>query len=99
MENTNVNAWVELKNENAVLVDVRTLEEFNEGHINGALNIDVFSPNFQAEVEKLDKSKDYYIVCRSGGRSASAGGAMESMGFAKVTNMAGGMMAWMGEQV
>jgi rhodanese-related sulfurtransferase len=99
MENVNINAWVDMKNDNAVLLDVRTIEEFNEGHITGALNIDVFSPNFQAEVEKLDTSKDYYIVCRSGGRSMSAGGAMESMGFTKVTNMAGGMMAWMGEQV
>ncbi len=97
MENVNVNAWANLKNENAVLIDVRTIEEFNEGAIEGALNIDVFSPNFQAEIEKLDKNKNYFVVCRSGGRSMSAAGAMESMGFANVTNMAGGMMSWMGE--
>ena len=63
MENVNINAWVDMKNDNAVLLDVRTIEEFNEGHITGALNIDVFSPNFQAEVEKLDTSKDYYTSC------------------------------------
>lgn len=98
MENLNVNAWVNFKdNEDAFLLDVRTAEEFNEGHIKGAKNIDVFSPNFQAEVEKLDKTKDTYIVCRSGGRSASAGNAMETMGFKKVSNLDGGMMAWMGE--
>ena len=98
MENLNVNAWVNFKdNEDAFLLDVRTAEEFNEGHIKGALNIDIFSPAFQAEVEKLDKSKDMYIVCKSGGRSASAGNAMESMGFNRVTNLAGGMMGWMGE--
>lgn len=98
MENVSVNAWAELKdNENAFLLDVRTLEEFSEGHISGAVNIDIFSPHFQAEVEKLDKNKDFYIVCRSGGRSMSAGSAMESMGFTKVTNLAGGMMSWMGE--
>jgi len=99
MENVNVNAWADLKNDNAVLVDVRTIEEFNEGHIEGAINIDVFSPNFQADIEKLDKNKDYYVVCRSGGRSMSAAGAMESMGFTKVYNLAGGMMSWMGQTV
>jgi len=99
MENANVNAWANLKTENSVLIDVRTIEEYSGGHIEGALNIDVFSPNFQSEIEKLDKSKDYFIVCRSGGRSMSAAGAMESMGFEKVTNMAGGMMSWMGETV
>lgn len=98
MENVNVNSWAEFKEkEDAFLLDVRTLEEFSEGHIEGAVNIDIFSPNFQSEVERLDKSKDYYIVCRSGGRSMSAGGAMESLGFDKVTNLAGGMMSWMGE--
>jgi len=97
MENVNVNAWADLNNENAVLVDVRTIEEFNEGHIEGALNIDVFSPNFQTEIEKLEKNKEYFVVCRSGGRSMSAAGAMESMGFSKVTNLAGGMMSWMGQ--
>ena len=97
-ENLNVNDWINFKEDNnAVLIDVRTLAEFNEGHIDGALHIDVFSPNFQSEIEKLDKSKAYFLVCRSGGRSASAGGAMESMGFEKVTNLAGGMMVWMGE--
>ena len=98
MENLDVNAWAEIKeNKEAFLLDVRTLEEFSEGHISGAVNIDIFSPNFQAEIEKLDKSKDFYIICRSGGRSMSAGGAMENLGFTKVTNLAGGMMAWMGE--
>lgn len=98
MENLNVNAWAEIREKNdAFLLDVRTIEEFSEGHISNAVNIDIYSPNFQEEVEKLDKNLDYYIVCRSGGRSMSAGGAMESMGFSKVTNLAGGMMSWMGE--
>lgn len=98
MQNLNVNAWVNFKdNEDAFLLDVRTAEEFQEGHINGATNIDIFSPNFQAEVEKLDKAKDIYIVCKSGGRSGSAANAMDAMGFDRTTNLDGGMMAWMGE--
>ena len=99
MNNINVNAWVELKKENVVLVDVRTLEEYNEGHIKDSLHIDIFSPSFIVEIEKLEKNKDYYIICKSGGRSMTAGEAMENLGFSKVTNLAGGMMAWMGEQV
>jgi len=99
MENANINSWTELKDENSILLDVRTMEEFNSGHIEGAINIDVFSPNFQAEVEKLDKNKKYFVTCRSGGRSMSAAGAMDSMGFPNITNMAGGMMSWMGEMV
>lgn len=100
MENLNVNSWVNFKdNENAVLLDVRTAEEFGEGHIAGALNIDIFSPLFKEEIEKLDKNKAYYIVCRSGGRSASAAGAMETLGFQQVSNLDGGMMGWMGEVV
>ena len=99
MENVNINAWVELKDENSTLIDVRTFEEFNEGHIDGAINIDIFSPKFQEDVEKLDKDKKYFVVCRSGGRSMSAASAMESLGFSKIYNMAGGMMSWMGEMV
>lgn len=98
MENLNVNAWAEIKNnKDAFILDVRTLEEFNEGHISGAVNIDIYSPLFLEEVAKLDKSLDYYVVCKAGGRSMSAAGAMENMGFTKVTNLAGGMMDWMGE--
>lgn len=99
MENVNVNAWVELKDDNSILLDVRTIEEFNEGHIEGAINIDIFSPNFQSEAGKLDKSKKYFVVCRSGGRSMSAAGALDSMGFSTIYNLAGGMMSWMGEMV
>ena len=98
MENVNVNGWTNFKQvEDAVLIDVRTLAEFNEGHIEGAVHIDIFSPNFQNEIQKLDKSKDYYLICRSGGRSMSAGNAMENIGFDRVTNLAGGMMGWIGE--
>ncbi|TAH43892.1 MAG: rhodanese-like domain-containing protein [Bacteroidetes bacterium] len=77
-----------------VLLDVRTPEEFNEGHIPGAINIDFRSENFKAELEKLDKTKTYEVYCRSGKRSSSSAEIMEGMGFKKVINLSGGILGW-----
>ncbi len=90
---------VKKENSQAVLIDVRSPEECAEGMIDGAVNINLFDPNFVEQVGKLDKTKDYYMICRSGGRSGSAAGAMAQMGFNSVHNMVGGMMAWQGATV
>lgn len=79
-----------------VILDVRSPGEFAEGHIPGAKNINVMDPSFSSKMEKMDKSKDYYVICRSGGRSGSASGQMSKMGFTKVHNLVGGMMGWQG---
>jgi rhodanese-related sulfurtransferase len=81
-------------NPDDVLVDVRTAEEFNQGHIQKAINIDLNSPNFQSEVLKLDKSKTYIVFCRSGNRSLTASKIMANAGL-KVINSSEGMAAWM----
>lgn len=81
-----------------VLVDVRTEREHAEGHIKDSLNINVMTPSFVQEVAQLDKEKSYYLYCRSGGRSASAAQIMmQDLGFSDVTNLEGGMLAWMGD--
>ncbi len=77
-----------------VLLDVRTPKEFFAGHIAGAVNIDFYSLSFNKELEKLDHSKTYLVYCRSGARSAAAQKVMFKMGFEKVTNMLGGILAW-----
>ena len=77
-----------------VLLDVRTPQEYSDGHIPGSINIDFHGENFKAELEKLDKSKTYDVYCRSGKRSASAAEVMEEMGFKKVVNLAGGIIGW-----
>lgn len=77
-------------------IDVRTPEEFRDGHIPEAQNINIMSADFESKVSKLPKDKAYIIVCRSGNRSGSACRAMEKLGFTNVTNMAGGMMSWRG---
>lgn len=84
-----------VKDQQAVVIDVRTPEETAAGVIEGVdLLIDYKSSNFGAEVAKLDKSKAYVIYCRSGGRSAAASQYMIDNGFKKVYNLEGGIMGW-----
>jgi rhodanese-related sulfurtransferase len=78
---------------NAVLLDVRTAGEFNSGKVQGAKNIDIMSGGFEAKVDALDKTKIYFIYCRSGARSASACNIMASKGF-EVYNLRGGIGSW-----
>ena len=77
-----------------VLLDVRTFEEFNQSHIQDALNIDVQSDYFTADLSALDKSKSYAVYCRSGKRSVLASEVMEQIGIANVYNLTGGIMEW-----
>lgn len=84
---------------NAVVLDVRTPAEWQEGVQPESILINFLDgAEFMAGIEKLDKSKSYYIVCRSGGRSASACQVMDGHGFTTF-NLLGGMMMWDGEVV
>lgn len=82
---------------NAVILDVRTEDECNEGIIPNAINIDIFKgQGFIYRLEELDKTKNYYVYCRSGARSAQACGIMNQMGFENAFNLEGGFMQWQG---
>lgn len=86
------------KDNNAVILDVRTEQEVEEGYIPKAMNIDIYKGQaFIDEVKKLDKSKNYYIYCRSGQRSAQACTLLDQLGFANTYNLSGGFMKWQGE--
>ena len=76
------------------IIDVREASEVAEGHITSAINIPLGLIEFR--MHELDKSKEYFMVCRSGGRSGQATQFLESQGF-NVTNMTGGMLAWEGK--
>ena len=76
------------------LVDVRTPEEYNNGHIGNALNIDYYNPEFKNQIAKLDKTKPVYIYCRSGSRSQSAAKIMEELGFVSIIDLKGGYMKY-----
>lgn len=77
-----------------ILIDVRTQEEFNTGHVSAAKNIDVQSANFKGELEKLDRSLPYYVYCRSGSRSQAAVAAMKNLGFKTIYELKGGITSW-----
>lgn len=84
--------------DNAFIIDVRTAQETEGGIIPGATNIDIYKgQEFIDEVEKLDKSKNYYIYCRSGNRSGQAGTLMNQLGFQNTYNLVGGFSEWDGE--
>mgnify|MGYP001627196264 CR=1 FL=1 len=89
-------AYAELmQQESGVLLDVRTVEEFNEAHLEGAIQLDYYeTESFSAALDQMDKSKTYYIYCRSGSRSSNAQSMMAEKGFKKVYNLDGGILAW-----
>lgn len=82
------------KNADAVLVDVRTPEEFSEGHLPGAKNINVLDDSFADRFSGFDKKETIYVYCRSGSRSARAQKILRGEGFLKVINLEGGFLAW-----
>lgn len=85
--------------DNTVILDVRSGEEWKSGIIEGATCINVMSPTFQGDIQNLDKSKTYLVYCLSGGRSSQACMLMNSAGFDKVFNLSGGISAWDGQVV
>ena len=83
------------KDENAFLLDVRTLDEYEEGHIPNASLLDILQPKaFLEGIQYLDASKNYYVYCRSGGRSSQACQLMNQMGIDNTYNLMGGFMEW-----
>ncbi|HSI70861.1 MAG TPA: rhodanese-like domain-containing protein, partial [Gillisia sp.] len=78
----------------AVFLDVRTPEEFRDGHIEGAVLINFFDTNFKQQVASLDKNKPVYIYCRSGNRSEKAGLILTQMGFTEIFDIEEGYMGW-----
>jgi rhodanese-related sulfurtransferase len=77
-----------------ISLDVRTAGEFAEGHLVNALNINVESGNFEAEIANLDKNATYAVYCRSGRRSAVAVDLMKKAGFNNLYNLDGGVIDW-----
>ena len=79
---------------NVQLLDVRTRDEFDEGHIAGAMLADVNESNFvEQAMSMLDKQRPVAVYCRSGRRSARAASQLTEQGYT-VTNLGGGVMAW-----
>ena len=76
------------------VVDVRTADEFKDGHIKGAKNIDIFSDDFEAQLANLDKIQPVIVHCKSGGRSTRALPVFEKLGFKEIIHLDGGFGGW-----
>ncbi len=84
-------------NEEVTLLDVRTPEEYSEGHLPGATHIDIHEPNFVDEIEKLPKSGTYAIYCRAGHRSKAALEIANKIGIFNVVHLEPGIIQWIAE--
>jgi rhodanese-related sulfurtransferase len=77
-----------------VIIDVRTPEEYQAGHLDGAINLDYYSGGFLGRLKSLDKNSTYLVYCRKGIRGGMALEMMRSLGFKKVYNILGGLALW-----
>ena len=83
---------------NNIILDVRTPEEFSEGYIANATNLNIYDANtFMSKIQSFNKENNYYIYCKSGARSAQACQIMGQLGFSNVYNLLGGITNWKGE--
>jgi len=86
------------EDDNAIILDVRTEQETEGGIIPNAIIADIYQPQeFMKQIEALDKSKTFYVYCRSGVRSAQACAIMNQLGFSNAKNLLGGFIEWKGE--
>ncbi len=79
---------------NAVLLDVRTPEEYAIGHIPGAINLDYLSPDFWDRMEQLDRDRSYFVYCRTSRRSVRTCTLMRNDGFRRIYHLDGGWNLW-----
>lgn len=82
-----------------VIIDVRTPQEFAAGHIEGAININVKSIDFNEKIENMDKDQPVYIYCQSGNRSRTAAQKLRKAGFTEIYDLKGGFVLWNGKVV
>lgn len=79
------------------VVDVRTPEEFADGHVDGAVLIDFYDDDFAEQLAELDPDGTYLLYCRSGNRSGQATAIMTELGYDRVYDLDGGVIAWDGQ--
>lgn len=86
-------------NPNFVILDIRTPEEFESGYIEGAVNMNYHSESFVADLDKLDRTKTYFVYCRTGRRSRDAVGVMVQQGFSTIYRVQGDIVRWKKENL
>ncbi len=84
----------QINSDEGIILDVRTIQEVNEGHIEDATNIDFYASDFTEKLALIRKDVPIYVYCRSGGRSSKSVVIMQDLGFKKIYNLLGGFGAW-----
>ena len=82
------------KGDDLIIIDVSTPQEYKDLHLDGAINVNLFSRFFKTRLDVMDKSRTYVIYCKMGGRSKIAKKLMQRLGFRKVYNIVGGTLLW-----
>lgn len=94
-QNITAEEFKDLKSrEDHVVLDVRSPQELEEGAIAGHIQVNFYDPGFQEKISTLDRSKTYLVYCRSGARSSQACHMMSMLGFERLYNLSGGILAW-----
>lgn len=83
------------KSANQTIIDIRTPQEFSQGHIEGAVNINYYDNNFMDQIAKYDKNLPIFIYCRSGNRTSPASRKMADFGFTQINDLEGGILYWL----
>lgn len=85
----------EITKENSILIDVRTAEEYDSGHIKDAVNVDFYNQKaFIDFFKNIDTKKPVFLYCRSGGRSNEASKILVELGFKNIYDLKGGYLNW-----
>lgn len=83
-----------IENKDVMLIDVRTAGEYEQGFIEGAVNIDVKESGFESKIKHFDKDMPIAVYCARGGRSANAAEIFKKLGFKEVYDLEGGYNNW-----
>ena len=86
--------FTEIQDSDYILVDVRTIEEYESGHIQDAINFDFYSESFQKEILSLDKSSSIILYCRTQNRSTKTANYLKENGYKEISVIAGGITSW-----
>ena len=88
------NQFIEIQYNDYILVDVRTLEEYESGHIQDAIHFDFYSESFQKEILSIDKSFSIILYCRTQNRSTKTANYLKENGYKEIAVLEGGITSW-----
>ena len=86
--------FVEILDSDYTLIDVRTQDEFDLGHIDGAINLDFYSETFQKDILSLPKNETIVLYCRTNNRSSKTANILKENGFKEISVLEGGITEW-----